>query len=234
MIKTTFALLVTLLTTSALAVTIQYPNKKGYQFTDEERKTIQLIADTTEKEVRKLLPTLDDELVLQVRAGKFVIEETGELGGALSPGTVSWTVDSDRSEGVIAIINARLRHTLFHEFHHLVRGWLMVGGNPMTSFMDGVVSEGMATVFARDFSGCSAPWTEYPEDIDNWVEELKALPATGARYDHWMFRHPDGRKWIGYRAGSYLVDRAIKASNKSAADLILKPTGVILELAEAP
>jgi hypothetical protein len=46
-----------------------------------------------------------------------------------------------------------------------------------------------------------------------------------------MFQHPDGRRWIGYRAGTYIADRAIAASSRSAAELVQTPTGEILSLA---
>ena len=57
-----------------------------------------------------------------------------------------------------------------------------------------------------------------------------ALPIT-ADYAEWMFRHPDGRRWIGYRAGTYIADRAMKATELSAAELAITPTARVLELA---
>ena len=55
--------------------------------------------------------------------------------------------------------------------------------------------------------------------------------ACDCTLDQWMFRHPDGRRWIGYRAGTYIADRAIAASGLSAAQLVLVPTDEILEMA---
>src|SRR5207249_1562042 len=105
--------------------------------------------------------------------------------------------------------------------------WLANGGQPRTSFMDGVVSEGLATAFERDFGGRRPPWGEYPEDVRQWVSELLDLPSS-APYHQWMFQHPDGRRWIGYRAGTYIADRAIAASGRSAAELVLVATDEIL------
>jgi len=42
--------------------------------------------------------------------------------------------------------------------------------------------------------------------------------------------HADGRRWIGIRAGAYLVDRAVKASGKSAAALVSASTQDIVEM----
>ncbi|MGH8532580.1 MAG: hypothetical protein ACREV1_07595 [Gammaproteobacteria bacterium] len=57
-----------------------------------------------------------------------------------------------------------------------------------------------------------------------------ALPLS-APYHDWMFQHPDDRRWIGYRAGTYIADQAIAASDRSAAELVLTPTDEILKIA---
>ncbi len=106
----------------------------------------------------------------------------------------------------------------------------MTGGPPRMSFMDSVVSEGLATAFERDSGGRQPPWGEYPEQVRTWVHELLRLPLS-APYHHWMFHHPDGRRWIGYRAGTYIADEAIAASGRSAAELVLTPTDEILKMA---
>ena len=132
----------------------------------------------------------------------------------------------------MALADEHLRSTLFHELHHLARGYVVRGGEPRTSFMDAVVSEGMATAFERDFAGAKPPWGEYPEDISTWVEELLGLPMSAfGSYANWMLEHPDGRRWIGYRAGTYIVDQAMAASGMSAADMVLTETAAVLELA---
>ena len=61
-----------------------------------------------------------------------------------------------------------------------------------------------------------------PEDVLAWVGELLKLPES-ERWDQWMYQHPDGRRWIGYRAGTYIADRAISESGRSAAELVLIP-----------
>jgi uncharacterized protein YjaZ len=96
--------------------------------------------------------------------------------------------------------------------------------------MDGVVSEGLATAFERDFGGRRPPWGDPPDEVAAWIAELRLLPAS-APYHHWMFRHPDGRQWIGYRAGTWIADRAIAASGRSAAELACAPAGEVLALA---
>jgi Predicted Zn-dependent protease (DUF2268) len=199
-------------------------------FSEDARAAVREVCVATEPEVRVLLPALTETIELAAQTGTFVIPETDEVGMAAAPGRVNWIVDPSRPGGVVAIARSQLRFTLFHELHHLVRGWVMNGGQPRTSFMDGVVSEGLATAFERDFGGRKSPWGEYPEDVRLWVTELLGLPAS-APYHHWMFQHPDGRRWIGYRAGTYIADQAIAASGRSAAELVLTPTDEILRIA---
>jgi hypothetical protein len=200
-----------------------------YEFTTSEREIITNIATQAETDVRKLLPTLDGDLVLSVTGGTRVIEVTGEAGLALSPGRILWVVNHEDPRSVATIAKAQLRHTLFHEVHHLARGWLIEGGTVPKSILDAAVSEGMATAFARDYSNEDAPWAKYPEDIDQWVRELQYLPGD-ALYDEWMFKHPDGRLWIGYRAGTYLVDRAMAKSGKTSVSLLTVPVQEIVEM----
>lgn len=195
-----------------------------------ERELVQDICSSTEPEIRAHLPELTERIELLVKVGKDVIPLTGELGGALAPGQVEWKVDHTRDQSVTEIVQARLRATLFHEFHHLVRGWVMRGGDPPKTFMHGVVSEGLATAFERDAAGASPPWGEYPEDVEEWVLELLELPLS-ASYVDWMFQHPDGRIWIGYRSGTFIADKAMKASAKDAAELVRTPTEEILRMA---
>ena len=145
-----------------------------------------------------------------------------------APSTVDWTVDATRSGGAAAIIGRQLRATLFHELHHLVRDAHI----ERRSVLDATVAEGMATVFERDQAGGRAPWGDYPENVSDWAEELIALPEAEEPRP-WLFRHPDGRRWIAYKVGTYLVDRAVAASGKSAAELVLVPTRDVVEMARA-
>jgi hypothetical protein len=210
------------------AVSIEYYGASDYAFSRAERRVIQDVAESTALEVRRFLPALPTTLTLQVRPGDDVIEETGETATAIPPNTVHWTVDPKRHGGVQAIAGQQLRATLFHEFHHLVRDAMV----PSRSLIDRAVTEGMATAFERDFARADTPWGRYPDEVSSWVSELMALPSDAPR-EAWMFRHPDGRRWIAFRVGTYLVDRASRASGKTPADLVSTSTEAVLELAGA-
>ena len=203
----------------------------AYPFTATERRVSRRLPEDAAREARQRLPALAAQITLRVQSGKDVIPELGATAAAGPPDWVSWTVDPDRPEGVVKIAETHLRAALFHEFHHLVRGATL----PPKTLMDHVIFEGMATAFERDFAGASPPWGQYPADVSTWVDELLMQPP-GARPADWMARkHDDGRRWIGMRAGTYLVDVAMKKLHRTSADLVSTPAEVILTAAvEAP
>jgi hypothetical protein len=198
-----------------------------YVFTDEDAAAIADEVDRTEPEVRALLPALRRRVNLVVSTGSNVIPETGEVGFAVSPDTVNWTVDPAR--GVANVARRHLRHALFHELHHCVR-LIRVPSYYTTDWYDGSVFEGLATVFERE-AGWSPPYGEYAVDeIVQWADELFEQPVDDT-FNHWKFQHPDGRRWISYRVGAWVVDEAIKRSGRTAADLVWESTQTIVELA---
>lgn len=199
-------------------------------FSEHDRALVTSIATAAYHEVQELLPSFGEAVTLTVSAGGEVIPETGEVGAALAPGHVLWVVDPSRPGGVSTIAREHLRATLFHEFHHLARGYVMTGSESPITLIDSVVSEGLATAFARDYASYDAPWGHYPDNVAAWVQELLALPP-GTSYQEWMFDHPDGRRWIGCRAGTFVADHAIQASGHSAAGLVATSTEDILDLA---
>ncbi|MGE4056277.1 MAG: DUF2268 domain-containing putative Zn-dependent protease [Vicinamibacterales bacterium] len=213
----------------ARATSVEYESDGPHTFTDTERATIERIAETTAREVKVLLPGLPAVIAISVRAGEDVIPETGETASVYPPNRVSWVVDPAREGGIAATATRELRGTLFHELHHLVRGTALAG----TSLLDRAVTEGMATAFERDFAGMDPPWGSYEDGIATWATEFLALPAD-ASHEDWMVQHPDGRRWIGFRVGTYLVDRATAASGRRSADLVMAPTSEVLELASKP
>jgi hypothetical protein len=202
----------------------------AYPFTASERRTITRIAEDAARDARRHLPALPQRIIFQARSGKDVIPEIGATAVASSPEFVRWTVDAARPEGVITIAENNLRATLFHEFHHLVRGTTQ----PIGSLMEHVIAEGMATAFERDFAGATYPWGQYPADVTTWVEELRLLPPE-AEWRDWIAKtRPDGRRWVGMRAGTYLVDQAMKTLHRTSAQLVSVPAGEILAAAGVP
>jgi hypothetical protein len=136
-------------------------------------------------------------------------------------------VNPRREGGVLAVVTAQLRATLFHEWYHLVREGKF---SPQT-LAEQAVNEGLATAFERDFGGAPTPWGAYPPEVAAWTTELLAQgPAPSSRA--WMYTHPDGRRWIGFKVGTYLADRAVRQSGLSLAQLAAEPTERIITLAK--
>lgn len=206
-------------------VAVEY--RAGHDFSRSERAAIQRVADQASRDVRPLLPALPGNLRITVQAGDRVIPETGENGSIGLPGAVYWTVNPRHQGGVMAVVNAQLRATLFHEWYHLVREGTF---SPQT-LAERAVNEGLATAFERDFGGAPTPWGAYPPDIADWTRELLTVDPNDSSAD-WMYTHPDGRRWIGYKVGTYIADRAVKESGRSLAELAREPTERIIALAK--
>jgi hypothetical protein len=199
-----------------------------HAFSRQERRAIEDVAEKAVPDVRHLLPDLPRPIVLRVSTSHDVIPETGENGSNYQPNVVDWRVDASRTEGIAAIARRELRATLFHELHHLVRCAAVNG----MRLRDHVMREGLGTAFERDYGGTSPPWGQYPNEVSRWAAELLAQPDDAPR-DKWLFHHPDGRRWIGYRVGTYLADCAMKASGRTSADLVRVPTDALLAMCPA-
>jgi uncharacterized protein YjaZ len=200
-----------------------------HDFTPVERRTIARIAEDATREARQHLPTLAKPITLAVQSGTKVIPELGAIAEPAPPDFVAWTVDAERPEGVVNIAEAHLRAALFHEFHHLVR----LTSVPGTTVMDRAILEGMATAIERDFAHAAYPWGQYPDEVTSWVEALLSLPSDERRSE-WISQQPNGGRWIAYRAGTYLVDQAMKKTGKTSAELVMVPTAEILATARQP
>jgi uncharacterized protein YjaZ len=209
---------------SQTGVTVEY--RGSHTFSRNERNVIEAIAERAAEDVRQMLPALPSELTITVQTGTRVIPETGETGSVGLPSHVYWTVDPAHDGGVLGVVQAQLRATLFHELYHLVRETQV----NRFSLLDRAINEGLATAFGRDFGGAPVPWGAYPDNVEDWTKEFLALPED-APYDQWMSRHPDGRRWIGYKVGTHIADEAARKSSLSLAQLVTMPTERIVEWA---
>lgn len=207
-------------------VLVEYEANDAHVFSTAERSAVEDVAERTIPDVRRLLPGLPPTIVLRVRSSARVIPETGENASNYQPNIVDWQVDAARSEGVAGIARAQLRPTLFHELHHLVRAATIDSGR----LRDHIIREGLGTAFERDCgAGPAPPWGQYPAEVRSWAKEVLSLPDDAPR-EQWLFRHPDGRRWIGFKVGTFIVDCAMKASGKTSADLVSVPTDTILAM----
>lgn len=196
-------------------------------FDHQSRSDIRLICESTYAEIAKLITLPPGEIFVACQTGPRVVSLTREGATALQGDRIRWIVNPSLDVPVTAIAQHHLRATLFHELHHLARGWTRVRSGPRPTLMDAVISEGLATAFERDHGGRHSPWSQYPPEVPEWVAELMAQDPNTFR-SPWMFNHPDGRRWIGYRAGVYLVDRVIERTRKDHAELLHCSTADLL------
>ena len=206
---------------------VSFFRSETYTFSRAEQNLIRSVIERTTSEVRPLLPALPPDIETTVRPGADVTPEIGAVADAMPPNGIVITIDAARPEGVEAIVTKWLRPIMFHELHHLARS---TAGVP-SSIVDRAVFEGMATVFERDFAKTETPWGAYPANVNDWADELRKLPADAPVRD-WIHRHPDGRRWIGMKVGSYWVDRAIAKSGRSPADLATMPAADVIAMGE--
>jgi uncharacterized protein YjaZ len=206
--------------------TVRFLRSETYTFSATEQRRIEAIADAAIGEARSLLPSLVGPILLTVRTGTDVIEETGETGAAMPPDAIMWTVDPRRHGGVDVVAQKWLRASLLHELHHLARA----ASQPRTTLLDQALFEGMATVFERDVAGADAPWGRYPANVSEWANEL-TQQSPDASIREWLYTHRDGRRWIGMKVGAYWVDTAMKKSGRSIKDLTTASTDEVLALA---
>jgi hypothetical protein len=205
----------------------------GYAVNKSDDALLKKRIDGVHRDIYKLLPSLKRKIHINVVFDSSgVIPETGEVGIPLTSDTVEIKINPFSKRTVRQIIEESFRPTLMHELHHLERGWVIKGRAPSKTFMDAVVAEGMATCFERDFGHTTPLAAQYPPNVEEWVKELMALPNSAFRnYYQWMIQHPDGRRWIGYKAGVYIIEKASSASKKTSAELVNTSTEEILKLA---
>ena len=159
-----------------------------------------------------------------------VIPETGGGGFTIGPHVIRWDVDPSR--GVEQVARRSLRSTLFHECHHAVRLQRRPEDASSSAWRAVAIFEGLASVFEDEAGQARPSWRSYDSEvIASWAEELFAQECDAATWTHWKFDHPDGRRNIAYKVGSWLVDEAVARSGRTPADLVWASPGEVIAIA---
>ena len=217
---------------SKVGLEISFEGIDGNSFKEEDKQRIANIIVESEEKVRTLLPKLSKEIKVTVTLIDRNIDVVGGVTGrADAPGVVLIEISKVFPGGIYAAVRTALSSIIFHEFHHLVRGWTTEGNKYGAGILIAAVNEGLATVFSEQYTGVEFDAIAYPENVDDWVEEIQTLPKN-AIYYHWMNEHPDGRVYIGYRVGRYIIHKAIINSGKDILELSKLSPDDILKLAE--
>jgi len=201
-----------------------------YTFGSDVRTLVwELVADI-EPRVRACLPMLPSHLNLTLLPTRLTIPETGHSGVTHSKDWIQLGVNPWDKRGVTAILRSTLQATFAHEANHAARLAILGSDAYDGRIISAAVFEGLATVFQGELTPDRPPWTQYDESVvDEWIQELIDLPlGTDAR--PWRFNHPDGRRWIVYRAGTRLIEKAKAVTGGLAPDLVGTQTDELLEL----
>lgn len=200
-------------------------------FAKEQMTYIDEVISSSEKAIRKLLPELPDSIQVIVQAVDWDLDIVGGVTGRTEtnhPPLVLVQISHDYKGGIIDSAAQGLKATIFHEFHHLDRGWAIQDNKFSYGIPNAMVNEGLAVAFTETYTGIINDVNAYPAEADHWVREILALPLD-ANYSDWvMGEHPDGRTYIGYRAGNFLINKAMDLSGKNILALTeLRPDEII-------
>ncbi|MFZ2126310.1 MAG: DUF2268 domain-containing putative Zn-dependent protease [Candidatus Microsaccharimonas sp.] len=193
-----------------------------------DKEAVRQVIDTATNEAASHLPALSPYLNISVIPdADETIPETGEGGYTWSDERVAIYFDPDVPYGTESLKN-HLRSTVFHELNHAARAIHI----PYTRQpIEALVAEGLATNFERLYTKSNPLWGQYEDDktMQTWLKEVLALEE-GVRHTDYLYDHPDGRKWIIYKTGTWLVDRVLKESNHSIQDLTIMPAQSLVNL----
>lgn len=210
---------------------VHFLDTEEYQFSYREQEKIKTTIENAYIEVKQLLPTLSDRLNITVQPSEYVIPETGEGATAVHPDLLNINIDPNANNSMDWIIDNHLCGTIFHESHHCARYKKF---DNEESLLGNAILEGLATVFERDYAEHAPLWGGYSEiPITEWTEELLShKDETDFDYPKWFFDADDGRRWLGYRVGTYIVDQALENHpEETPASLVHTPGEDIAKMA---
>lgn len=162
-----------------------------------------------------------------------VIPEVG-AGGFTDPrsGTVSVWLDVTNGESFAEAVTVWLPETLAHELHHQRR--LAHRPGPWATLAEAFVTEGLATVFAREAfpSTPLQPWAralDPRQEHDLWRTASPVLEQPHTQHERWFFGRGDLPGWAGYTLGVRVVESFInRHPGQTAAALVGEPATHII------
>lgn len=192
------------------------------RFDEIQKEFIRDLVINSENEVRNLLPSLPDSIKVIVENVDWDLDLVGGVTGRAetnSPPLIMVQISGNYQEGIIDSVYSGLKATLYHELHHLSRGWAIQDNKFSYGIPNAMVNEGLAVAFAEIYTGYINETNAYPDEADSWVQEILELPLDVSYSDWVMGEHPDGRTYIGYRTGNFLIRKAMAKSGKNILEL---------------
>lgn len=166
-----------------------------------------------------------------------VIPETGEGGFAGSKDLVQLFLDlTGKIHNVDNLIKKRLPGTIYHEMNHLKR-WATVGYGQ--TLLEEIVSEGLACSFENKMWQTDQVPLFYEEErgVLKMLSLVKRQVAKkNSKFSHadWFFgTNPKIPKWLGYKLGFYIVEKALaNAPKNTIVDLTSMKASEILKFSK--
>ena len=196
-------------------------DEKTKPFSNSEKEQISNILTDSESKIRSLLPSLPKDIKVTVQNTSKDFAVNGGVNGRTernSPAEVFIEISNVFEGGRTKAIETALASVVYHEFHHLSKGWAIQDNKYSIDIYTATVIEGLAIVFSEIYTDVHLPWNRYTDDVDQWAEEIIALPKN-SNYSTWMFQHPDGRIGIGYKTGNFIVRKAMANSGITILEL---------------
>lgn len=169
---------------------------------DAVRRTVRSAAQRASRQ----LPAASRYLTIMVSPDEpeNTITETGVGGMTFTEEYISIVFDYNVPYGADVCL-ANLRSTAAHEVVHAVS--YFNAGSFIPAPLQAVVYEGLATVFEEKQYGNLSPWSQYEEveTMNQWLDEIAGLPTNHKNFDY-LFTHPDGRRWIIYKTGTWMIE----------------------------
>lgn len=190
---------------------------------------IKVLLDEAGRSAAKILDynTSNEKIVFKPNL-PYVRETMGVGGSAFDSEMLDMTFDPSLPFGVEKF-KKYLRDSVFHEINHVVHYAFQKKVDDIRFW---VVTEGLAVVFARDKADAIQPWSNYENNtiMLSWLNELMA--ATDPNSEIWFTDHPDGRSNIAYKTGAWIVDKALRNSDKSIEELTRMNYADIISIAK--
>ena len=214
-------------------IVVSYSESAG-ELSEIDREKIEEKIIQTSGEVAKILYGLPDSINIEVqlidRNIDIVDGVTGRTNEHKPSGKIIMEVSTVYPGGPVKAVQSGTDPFLFHEYHHLTRGWSIYKNEFGPGIDIAAVNEGLAVVFAEEYTGIVHEANAYPAEAEKWAAEILNLPKN-ANYSEWVSGyHPDGRTFIGYRTGNYLVRTAMEKSGKDILELSELSPAEIIEL----
>ena len=208
-------------------------NDGKFNFTKTQKDFIFNSINAAEKDIRTLLPNLPKDITISIKIIDRNFDTNGGVNGRAernSPAEVAIEISNVYPGGVNKAMKTAIIPVIYHEFHHLSRGWTIKDNKYNTEIYTAAVNEGLAIVFSEIHTEVFLPWNKYSNETENWVEEILSL-SKNSNYNKWMFQHPDGRIGVGYKAGNFIIRKAMNNSDKNILELSKLSPKKILKLA---